>query len=591
MKADAVIIGGGASGTLCAGLAAGRGLSVVLLEPNRMLGRKLRITGKGRCNVTNDCDAREFISAIPGDGRFLQSAIHRFGTSDTKALFEGLGVALKTERGNRVFPESDKADDIADALAELARKNGVRVLRERARHILTDESGAVCAVATERGEIECANAVICTGGLSYPGTGSTGDGYRMAQELGHTIRTCRPSLVPLESPDKWCREMQGFSLRNVELYAYEDDKLIYKALGEMLFTHFGVSGPLVLSASAHMRRFGECKYRLSIDLKPGLDDKKLDARLLRDFEKYNNREFRNSLGDLAGRMMIPVLVELSGIPGDTRTNSVTKQQRAALASLLKHFPVAISGPRPIAEAIVTSGGVATTEVNPRTMESKLVPLESPDKWCREMQGFSLRNVELYAYEDDKLIYKALGEMLFTHFGVSGPLVLSASAHMRRFGECKYRLSIDLKPGLDDKKLDARLLRDFEKYNNREFRNSLGDLAGRMMIPVLVELSGIPGDTRTNSVTKQQRAALASLLKHFPVAISGPRPIAEAIVTSGGVATTEVNPRTMESKLVPGLHFAGEVLDLDAYTGGYNLQIAWSTAFVAANSLHQGCEDG
>ena len=279
----------------------------MLLEPNRMLGRKLRITGKGRCNVTNDCDAREFISAIPGDGRFLQSAIHRFGTSDTKALFEGLGVALKTERGNRVFPESDKADDIADALAELARKNGVRVLRERARHILTDESGAVCAVATERGEIECANAVICTGGLSYPGTGSTGDGYRMAQELGHTIRTCRPSLVPLESPDKWCREMQGFSLRNVELYAYEDDKLIYKALGEMLFTHFGVSGPLVLSASAHMRRFGECKYRLSIDLKPGLDDKKLDARLLRDFEKYNNREFRNSLGDLAGRMMIPTV--------------------------------------------------------------------------------------------------------------------------------------------------------------------------------------------------------------------------------------------------------------------------------------------
>ena len=414
MKADAVIIGGGASGTLCAGLAAGRGLSVVLLEPNRMLGRNLRLIGKGRVNGTKDCVGLEFLCAIPGEGRFLQSAIHWFGTSDTKALFEGLGVALKTERGNRVFPESDKADDIADALAELARKNGVRVLRERARHILTDESGAVCAVVTERGEIECANAVICTGGLSYPGTGSTGDGYRMAQELGHTIRTCRPSLVPLESPDKW---------------------------------------------------------------------------------------------------------------------------------------------------------------------------------CREMQGFSLRNVELYAYEDDKLIYKALGEMLFTHFGVSGPLVLSASAHMRRFGECKYRLSIDLKPGLDDKKLDARLLRDFEKYNNREFRNSLGDLAGRMMIPVLVELSGIPGDTRTNSVTKQQRAALASLLKHFPVAISGPRPIAEAIVTSGGVATTEVNPRTMESKLVPGLHFAGEVLDLDAYTGGYNLQIAWSTAFVAANSLHQGCEDG
>ena len=367
------MIGGGAAGTLCAALAAGRGLDVVLLEPNRMLGRKLRITGKGRCNVTNDCDAREFIAAIPGDGRFLQSAIHKFGTSDTKALFEGLGVALKTERGNRVFPESDRADDIADALTKLARENGVRVLRERATRILTDEAGAVRAVASGGGEIECEAAVICTGGLSYPGTGSTGDGYRMAGELGHTIRPCRPSLVPLESPDAWCREMQGFSLRNVELSAYEDEKLIYKALGEMLFTHFGVSGPLVLSASAHMRRFGECRYRLSIDLKPGLDEKKLDARLLRDFEKYSNREFRNSLGDLAGRAMIPVLVELSGIPGDTRTNSVTRQQRAALAQLLKHFPVSLSGPRPIAEAIVTSGGVATTEVNPRTMESKLVP--------------------------------------------------------------------------------------------------------------------------------------------------------------------------------------------------------------------------
>ena len=373
MKADAVVIGGGAAGTLCAALAAGRGLDVVLLEPNRMLGRKLRITGKGRCNVTNDCDAREFISAIPGDGRFLQSAIHKFGTSDTKALFEGLGVALKTERGNRVFPESDRADDIADALTKLARENGVRVLRERATRILTDEAGAVRAVASGGGEIECEAAVICTGGLSYPGTGSTGDGYRMARELGHTIRPCRPSLVPLESPDAWCREMQGFSLRNVELSAYEDEKLIYKALGEMLFTHFGVSGPLVLSASAHMRRFGECRYRLSIDLKPGLDEKKLDVRLLRDFEKYSNREFRNSLGDLAGRAMIPVLVELSGIPGDTRTNSVTRQQRAALAQRLKHFPVSLSGPRPIAEAIVTSGGVATTEVNPRTMESKLVP--------------------------------------------------------------------------------------------------------------------------------------------------------------------------------------------------------------------------
>lgn len=370
--ADAVIIGGGAAGTLCAALAAGNGLQVVLLEPNRDLGRKLRITGKGRCNVTNDCTPREFIDAIPGDGRFLQSAIHRFSAQDAMSFFEGLGVPLKTERGRRVFPISDKAGDIAGALTRLCHKNGVEILRDRAKAIKIGPDG-VDAVVTERREIPCRNAVICTGGLSYPGTGSTGDGYRMAKELGHTVTKCRPSLVPLESPDVYCREMQGFSLRNVALFAYEDDKLIYKELGEMLFTHFGVSGPLVLSASAHMRNFGKAKYRLSIDLKPGLDEKKLDVRILRDFDKYANREFRNCLGDLAGRAMIPVLVRLSGIPEDERANSVTREQRQNLVRLFKSFPVNISGPRPISEAIITSGGVSTKEINPRTMMSKLVP--------------------------------------------------------------------------------------------------------------------------------------------------------------------------------------------------------------------------
>lgn len=370
--ADAVVIGGGAAGTMCAALAAGRGLDVVLLEPNRDLGRKLRITGKGRCNVTNDCTPREFIDAIPGDGRFLQSAIHRFSTQDTIAFFEGLGVPLKTERGRRVFPESDHAGDIAGALTKLCRQNGVKILREKAKGVVADENG-VRAVLTAEGEIACRSAVICTGGLSYPGTGSTGDGYRFAAELGHTVNACRPSLVPLESPDEYCREMQGFSLRNVTLSAYEDDKLIYKELGEMLFTHFGVSGPLVLSASAHMRSFGRAKYRLEIDLKPGLDEKKLDARILRDLDKYKNREFANCLCDLAGRAMIPVLVRLSGIPAEERANSITREQRAELVRLFKHFPVSISGPRPIAEAIVTSGGVSTKEVDPRTMMSKLVP--------------------------------------------------------------------------------------------------------------------------------------------------------------------------------------------------------------------------
>lgn len=371
LSADAVVIGGGAAGMLCSAAAAERGLNVILLEPNKILGRKLRITGKGRCNVTNNCDIKEFLNNIPGDGRFLYSALNRLSPRDTMELFEGLGLRLKTERGNRVFPVSDNANDVAGALQRYMNRAGVRVVHSSARHILTEDS-AVTGVETSDGVIECRAAVICTGGLSYPLTGSTGAGYSMARELGHTVTPTRPSLVPLESDDDYCAEMQGFSLKNVTLSAYEDDKLIYKELGEMLFTHFGVSGPLVLSASSHMRRFGEAKYELRIDLKPGLDEKKLDARLLRDFEKYANRDYANSLGDLAGKAMIPVLVRLSGIPAETKVNSITREQRHELLKLLKSFPVSITGPRPIDEAIVTSGGVSTKEINPRTMQSKLV---------------------------------------------------------------------------------------------------------------------------------------------------------------------------------------------------------------------------
>ena len=371
LSADAVVIGGGAAGMMCSAAAAERGLDVILLEPNKVLGRKLRITGKGRCNITNNCDIREFLNNIPGDGRFLYSALNRLSPRDTMELFEGLGLRLKTERGNRVFPVSDNANDVAGALQRCMNRSGVRVVHSSAKHILT-ENNAVAGVETSDGVIECRAAVICTGGLSYPLTGSRGAGYKMAQELGHTVNPTRPSLVPLESDDDYCAEMQGFSLKNVTLSAYEDDKLIYKELGEMLFTHFGVSGPLVLSASSHMRRFGEAKYELRIDLKPGLDEKKLDARLLRDFEKYANRDFANSLGDLAGKAMIPVLVRLSGIPAETKVNSITREQRHELLRLLKNFPVTVSGPRPIDEAIVTSGGVSTKEINPRTMQSKLV---------------------------------------------------------------------------------------------------------------------------------------------------------------------------------------------------------------------------
>lgn len=371
LNAEAVVIGGGASGMMCSLIAAQRGIDVILLEPNKILGRKLRITGKGRCNVTNNCEIKDFFANIPGDGKFLYSALNRFSPHDTMDFFESLGLHLKTERGNRVFPASDNANDVAGVLVRNLDRYGVRHIRESARQILT-QNGEVCGVKTDSGVISCRAAVICTGGLSYPLTGSAGAGYDLAGKLGHSIVPCRPSLVPLESDDDYCAQMQGFSLKNVTLSAYENDKLIYHELGEMLFTHFGVSGPLVLSASSHMRNWGKAKYRLSIDLKPALDEKKLDARLLRDFEKYANRDFANSLNDLAGKAMIPVLVELSGIPADEKVNSITRQQRHDLLRLFKEFPVSVSGPRPIDEAIVTSGGVSTKEINPRTMESKLV---------------------------------------------------------------------------------------------------------------------------------------------------------------------------------------------------------------------------
>ena len=371
-KADLVVIGGGPSGMMCALRAAERGKNVLILDGNRQLGRKLRITGKGRCNLTNECDVKTVLQNIPGDGRFLYSALTRFPPEETMALFRSLGVALKTERGNRVFPVSDKADDVADALALRLQALGVHILRARATGILTDR-GAVSGVEYEDGVIACRAAALCTGGCSYPLTGSDGFGHEIAKTLGHTIVPVRPSLVPLESGDGYCAEMQGFSLRNVVLRAYEDDRLIYRELGELLFTHFGVSGPLVLSARAHMRRMGQARYRLEIDLKPALDEKKLDERILRDFEKYANREFKNALDDLAARSMIPVLLHLSGIPEETKVHSITREQRRRLVALFKAFPVSVTGFRPIGEAIVTSGGVSTKEVDPRTMASKLVP--------------------------------------------------------------------------------------------------------------------------------------------------------------------------------------------------------------------------
>ena len=371
LQADVVVIGGGAAGLMASAMLAERGADTLLVEPNKLLGKKLRITGKGRCNLTNNCDNKQFLENVPCNSKFLYSAINRFSTADTMAFFERIGVKLKTERGNRVFPVSDSAHEVANALERFGQQHGVKRLSKKATAISTDDN-SVSRVIAEDTEIICKAVILCTGGASYPGTGSTGDGYKLAQSLGHTIIEPRPSLVPLVSDNDYCAEMQGFSLRNVSLKVYEDNKVIFEELGEMLFTHFGVSGPLVLSASAHMREFSTKKYRLSIDLKPGLDEQQLDDRILRDFKKYANRDFRNALNDLEGRAMIPVLIRLSGIPEETKVNSITKKQRQDLVKLFKNFPVDITEPRPVAEAIITTGGINVKEIDPKTMSSKLI---------------------------------------------------------------------------------------------------------------------------------------------------------------------------------------------------------------------------
>lgn len=355
---------------MAAGTAAEAGLNVLLAEPNAKRGKKLRITGKGRCNVTNNCSVREFMTHVPRNPKFLYSALTAFPPEDAMAFFETLGVPLKTERGNRVFPCSDNANDIADALDGWVNRLGVRALRNRVDSIELDETGSVCGVRTDKGVIPCRAAILCTGGVSYPATGSTGDGFRMAKTLGHTVFSPQASLVPLNSPDGFCADMAGFSPRNVTLTVLENGKVIFQEMGEMLFTHFGVSGPLVLSASAHILHWGEKEYKLLIDFKPALDEETLDERVLRDFDKFRNRDFSNALSELLPKSMIPVVVELSGISG--KVHSVTRQQRQTLVKLLKQFPVKISGTRPVSDAIVTRGGVNVREVNPRTMESKIV---------------------------------------------------------------------------------------------------------------------------------------------------------------------------------------------------------------------------
>ena len=366
---DGIIIGGGPAGIFASIISAQQGSKVLLLERNERLGKKLLITGKGRCNVTNDCSAQAVLQNIPRNGRFLYSAMENYPPRKIMEFLEEHGCALKVERGNRVFPVTDKSSSVLECLRNVMHRSGVQIRNERVTDIVAAD-GRICAVQTEKGSYEASWVILATGGVSYPATGSTGDGYNMAERLGHRIVPAEGSLVPLECSGTDCAQMQGLSLRNVGIKLLNaKNKVLYKDFGELLFTHFGISGPTVLSASAHLKG-DNCRF--VIDLKPALDEAKLNDRILRDLEQYKNRTMENALTDLLPRSMIPVVLERLSVPRDLQANSLTKQQRRSLVELLKAFPLEITGKRPVAEAIITSGGVKTSEIDPKTMASKLV---------------------------------------------------------------------------------------------------------------------------------------------------------------------------------------------------------------------------
>ena len=364
-----VVIGGGAAGLVACGRLRDRA-KVVLVEKNGFCGKKLRITGKGRCNVTNAAPINEFIENTPTNGRFLYSAFNNFTNIDMIELLNSLGVATKTERGGRIFPESDKAKDVCDALSRYAFSANVEKVWERAAEILT-EDGAVTGVKTEKRIIKADSVILATGGASYPLTGSTGDGYKMAKKLGHTVVPIKPSLVPLVTEEKWTKKLMGLTLKNVSITMLDmKGKKLYGDFGEMLFTHFGISGPIVLSASAHIKNSIPC--RCLIDLKPALDADTLDRRIRRDFEKFSKKHLVNSLDELLPKALIPVIIELAGVDAHKEAAEISKEERNALVKIIKALPLTVCAARPIEEAIVTSGGIKVSEINPSTMESKLV---------------------------------------------------------------------------------------------------------------------------------------------------------------------------------------------------------------------------
>lgn len=368
-----IVVGAGAAGMMAAVTAARLGADVTLLEKNDRPGKKLRITGKGRCNVTNDCSVQDFLANVPTNPRFLYTALNKLSVEDVKNFFENAGVPLKVERGNRVFPVSDKAADIVSAMINECKNAGVKVLFNKKVLGIDTKDGRVASVRCGGGALECDAVILATGGISYPLTGSDGDGLRFAKKIGHTVTELRPSLVPIVEDGFVCRGMQGLSLKNVglKIISEKNGKAVYEDFGEMMFTHFGLTGPMILSASAYLPDIGKEKYIAEIDLKPALDDKKLDARLLSDFSKYSNKDFLNSLSDLLPQKMIETVVEMSGIDGRKKVNSITREERQKLCEVIKHFRIKLSHFRPVSEAIVTKGGVAVSEIDPRTMESKL----------------------------------------------------------------------------------------------------------------------------------------------------------------------------------------------------------------------------
>ncbi len=368
-----IVIGGGAAGLMATGRLAERGRQVVLVEKMGVLGKKLRITGKGRCNITNVCDIEDIINNIPVNASFMYSALYTFSNTDLLKLFDAWGVPTKTERGGRVFPASDKAADVVNALKKYALQKNVRLLCDEATGLIIDNSTIRGVTLKSGNNIYGDSVIVATGGKSYPITGSTGAGYRFAKQAGHEVITPKPSLVPLETEERWVCRLMGLSLKNVAInVADRNGRSVYRDFGEMLFTHFGVSGPVILSASAHLRDIEKSAYTLLIDLKPALDDQQLDERLLRDFEKFSRKRVLNAFDELLPRKMIPIFIELTGIDPHKPVNQISRAERRTVHSLLKALPLRIKGMRPISEAIITSGGVDVRELDPSTMQSRLV---------------------------------------------------------------------------------------------------------------------------------------------------------------------------------------------------------------------------